>query len=98
RDNKNKLNEKLILGIALASKNNGQVFFELKGIIKEFFGKIGLVDYLMPEMADGNNYLQSNEVLKIESDGAVIGYLGGVNKSFVKGDAALAEIDLDALL
>lgn len=105
RDNNNKLNEKLILGIALASKNNkqarlpdGQVFFELKGVIKEFFGKIGLVDYLMPEMVDGDNYLQSNEVLKIESDGVVIGYLGGVNKSFVKGDAAVAEIDLDALL
>ncbi len=106
------MNEKLILGIALASKNNkqarlppacrqgrdGQVFFELKGIVREFFGKIGLVDYLMPEMADGDSYLQSNEVLKIESDGVVIGYLGGVNKSFIKGDAALAEIDLDALL
>ena len=97
-DKNNKLNEKLILGLALASKNNKQVFFELKGVIKEFFGKIGLVDYLMPEMVDGNNYLQSNEVLKIESDGVVIGYLGGVNKGFIKGDAALAEIDLDALL
>jgi phenylalanyl-tRNA synthetase beta chain len=105
RDKNNKLNEKLVLGFALASKNNkqarlpdGQVFFELKGIIKEFFGKIGLVDYLMPEMANGDNYLQSNEVLKIESDGVVVGYLGGVNKNFIKGDAALAEIDLDALL
>jgi phenylalanyl-tRNA synthetase beta chain len=52
----------------------------------------------MPEMTGGNNFLQSNEILKIESDGMNIGYLGGVNKNFIKGDAALAEIDLEALL
>ncbi len=90
--------EKLVLGIVLASKKNKQIFFELKGIIKELFGKIGLVDYLMPEMSKSDNYLQSNEVLKIESDGVVLGYLGGVNKSFIKGAAVLAEIDLMALL
>ncbi len=95
---KNKLAEKLILGIAVASKNKKQAFFELKGIIKEFFGKIGLADYLMPEMDKGDNFLQPGEILKIESGKAVIGYLGGVNKNFVKGYAALAEIDLGELL
>ncbi len=95
---KNKLAEKLILGIVVASKNKKQAFFELKGIIKEFFSKIGLADYLMPEMNNNSNFLQSNEVLKIESNEITIGYLGGVNKNFVKGYAALAEIDLGELL
>jgi len=98
RGEKNKSNERLVLGLALASKDDKQVFFELKGVIKEFFRKIGLVDYLTPEMTNGDNCFQSNEVLKIESDGAVLGYLGGVNKNFIKGEAALAEIDLDVLL
>ena len=95
---KNKLAEKLVLGIAVASKNKKQAFFELKGIIKEFFGKIGLADYLMPEMDKGDNFLQPNEILKIESGKAVIGYLGAVNKNFIKGNTALAEIDLGEVL
>ncbi len=93
-----KLAEKLTLGIVLASKNKKHAFFELKGIIKEFFGKVGLSDYLMPEIDKGDNFLQPGEILKIESGRVVIGYLGGINKDFIKDNAALAEIDLGRLL
>ncbi len=99
KEGKNKLNEKLVLGIVLASKNNKQqTFLELKGIIKEFFSKVGLSDYLMPEMNRDSNFIQANEVLKIESGRTTIGYLGGINKNFIKENTALAEIDLDKLL
>jgi phenylalanyl-tRNA synthetase beta chain len=106
--------ESAFLGIALASKKKKggtslpgeHVFFELKGLLEELFKKIGLVSYLMPEPKEGDwvktftdNFLIPGEVLKIESDGEVIGYLGRVDKELVENyEAALAEINLDALL
>jgi len=106
--------ESAFLGIALASKKKKggtslpgeHVFFELKGLLEELFKKIGLVSYLMPEPNEGDwvktftdNFLIPGEVLKIESDGEVIGYLGRVDKELVENyEAALAEINLDALL
>ncbi len=94
--------EKLNLGILIASKKDKQVFFELKGVIENMFKGIGLVDYLMPEPAKGdwiNDFagdLISGEILKIESDGKVIGYLGRID--FPSAEAVLAEINLDILL
>jgi phenylalanyl-tRNA synthetase beta chain len=101
-----RISEKLTLGIALASKKDKQVFFELKGIIEQLFKKVGLVSYLMPEPGEEdwikvftNNFLISGEILKIESDGETIGYLGRINKELVSNyEGVLVEIDLDALL
>ena len=101
-----RISEKLTLGIALASKKDKQVFFELKGIIEQLFKKVGLVSYLMPEPGEGDwikvftdNFLIPGEVLKIESDGETIGYLGRINKELVSNyEGVLVEIDLDALL
>ncbi len=99
--------ESAMLGIALASKNKkGEIFFELKGVIEQLFKKIGLVSYLMPEQGEGDwikvftdNFLISGEILKIESDGETIGYLGRINKELVSNyEGVLVEIDLDALL
>lgn len=100
------ISEKLTLGIALASKKDKQVFFELKGVIEQLFKKVGLVSYLMPEPGKGDwikvftdNFLISGEILKIESDGETIGYLGRINKELVSNyEGVLVEIDLDALL
>jgi len=105
--NTHNISEKLTLGIALFSKNRkGEIFFELKGIIEQLFRKIGLVDYLMPEAETSggvNNFadyfLIRGEILEIKSGGKTIGYLGRVNWELLENqEAALAEIDLNALL
>ncbi len=94
--------EKLNLGILIASKRDKQIFFELKGIIENIFKSIGLVDYMMPEPEKGAwvddfaGNLISGEILEIESDEKIIGYLGRVDYS--GAEAVLAEIDLDILL
>ncbi|MDP3014857.1 MAG: phenylalanine--tRNA ligase subunit beta [bacterium] len=85
-----KTEEKLILGIAMASKNNppaggDEMFFEAKGVIERLFKKIGLVDFLMKESRSGN--------LEIKSGDKIIGF---INHLEYKG--ILAEIDLDSLL
>ena len=76
--------EILTLGVALASKNR-EIFFELKGMIEELFGKIGLVDYL---------FVPEGEILKIESGGESVGYA----KKESGAGVSLAEIDLEKLL
>lgn len=91
------ISEKLKLGIAVAFKNNppageSEAFFELKGIIEQLFKKIGLVDFLIKELKDGD--------LEIESGDKTIGF---INHSGYKGlpagkHGAFAEIDLDSLL
>ena len=113
-DQRRYLRESASLGIALASKKKKggtslpgeHVFFELKGLLEELFKKIGLVSYLMPEPEEGDwvkiftdNFLIPGEILKIESDGETIGYLGRINKELINNyEGALAEINLDALL
>ncbi|MFH1346909.1 MAG: phenylalanine--tRNA ligase subunit beta [Spirochaetota bacterium] len=94
--------EKLNLGILIASKRDKQIFFELKGAVENMFKGIGLVDYFMPEPAKGdwvNDFtgnLIPSEILKIESDEEIIGYLGRIN--YPNAEAVLAEINLDVLL
>ncbi len=99
-----KTNEKLTLGIAISSEDK-ESFFELKGLIKEFLKKIGLVDFLMaePENVDWvksftKDYLEKGIVLKLESGSEVFGYLGQLEKSFGKRKINVCEIDLDILL
>lgn len=94
--------EKLNLGILIASKKDKQIFFELKGAIENMFKGIGLVDYMMPEPKKGDwvndltGNLISGEILKIESEEKVIGYIGRVD--YPGAEAVLAEINLDVLL
>lgn len=71
------------LGIAFASKKK-ETFFELKGIIGELFKKIGLVDYIFVPAAEN--------VLKIESNGEIIGNLKK------EKEVSAAEIDFSKLL
>jgi len=94
-----KFEEKLFLGIALASKKDKQLFFELKGILEQLFKKISLVNYLMPEHPSPHPYLIPQEVLRIESDDISLGYFGRLNKERINGfEGVLMEIDLEALL
>ncbi|MBI3638527.1 phenylalanine--tRNA ligase subunit beta [Candidatus Wolfebacteria bacterium] len=101
---KNKLKEKIMLGLIIASKNK-ETFFELKGIIREFLKKVGLVDfsfvggeeYLKIEKFAGN-FLEKGAVLGIKSNNTTIGYLGEVMSCFSLGYCALAQIDLGELL
>ncbi len=94
-----KKEEKLFLGIALASKKNKHLFFELKGVIEQFFKKIGLVNYLMPALTEVAAYFIPQEVLKIEADNVSLGYIGRLDKNLTAGfEGVLAEIDLENLL
>jgi len=100
------INEKNALGIVLFSKiKNKEPFFELKGVIKELFRQIGLADYIITE-ADKSDWLRDftsgylipPTVLKIESNGKIIGYLGKVKNKNLKAETALAELIFDDLL
>lgn len=102
----NAISEIHSVGIVLASKNN-EKFFELKGLVEELFSRIGLVDYSLVDAEHGNwtkeftkAYLKPEEILKIESSGKTIGYLG---KAKVKGNLAnwkisVVEFDLEEAL
>ncbi len=85
--NKNEVNEKSMLGIAIGSKNK-ETFFELKGVIEELFKRIGLVDYLI---------FEEKGILLIKSNNKKIGYL---KKEEVAGKrfSAFTEINLEELL
>lgn len=102
----NGINEINSVAVMLASKTN-ETFFELKGVLEELFRKIGFFDFTLIEAEQGNwvngftsAYLKQGEVLKIESLGKTIGYLGKVK---TKGDLSkwkitAAEFDFEALL
>ncbi|HDH31703.1 MAG TPA: hypothetical protein ENH26_02945, partial [Candidatus Wolfebacteria bacterium] len=84
--NKNEVNEKSMLGIAIGSKNK-ETFFELKGVIEELFKRIGLVDYLI---------FEEKGILLIKSNNKKIGYLK--KEEAGKRFSAFAEINLEELL
>lgn len=98
-DNKS---EKLNLGIVIASKKDKQIFFELKGAVEKMFRSAGLIDYFMPEPQKGdwvNDFagnLIPGDILKIESENKILGYLGRVD--ILGAEAVLAEINLDEML
>lgn len=96
--------ETATVGIALAAKTK-ETFFELKGLLREFFKKIGLVDFLLapPDNKDWveiftKDYLESGALLKLESGGEIFGYLGQLNHKFSKWRINICEIDLKILL
>lgn len=94
-----KVEEKLMLGIAFASKRSKQLFFELKGVLEQLSRGVGLANYLMVESAPTDNCFIPQEILKIESDNTTLGFLGRLKKELVENyEAVFAEIDLEKLL
>lgn len=100
------INELNSLGIILASKTDER-FFELKGLADELFRRIGLTDYFLGEATGSDwtkdftsRYLNQAEVLKIESEGKSIGYLGKVKNpsGLEKWHICVMELDLGSLL
>lgn len=85
--------ERLMLGVALAGKK-GEYFFELKGIIEEFLGRLGVEDSFMPPVPYAVSYLRRNGAVRIESGHTAIGYAGALHGAA----GAIAEIDLEAVL
>lgn len=91
--NKNDVQENLILGIGIVSKNG---ILEVKGLVDTLFERLGLADYFLPNLNVNSKFLKPAESLRIETgDHQVIGYLGSL--SGIKG-GALAEINLEELL
>jgi len=89
------------LALCLSSLNR-ETFFELEGILKELFRQIGLANYSMIEAnksdwptAFTSNYLFPQTVLKIESNGKIIGYLGKAKNKNLKRETSLAELIFD---
>ena len=100
------INELDSLGIIFASKTEER-FFELKGLADELFRRIGLTDYFLGEAMGSDwtkdftsGYLKHGEVLKIESEGKDIGYLGKVKNpsDLEKWHICVMELDLGSLL
>ncbi|MBI2515150.1 phenylalanine--tRNA ligase subunit beta [Candidatus Wolfebacteria bacterium] len=97
--------ERLVLGLILASKSK-EPFFELKGLLAEFLKSLGLVDFWTAPFSSQDNwfndsprhYLETNTLLKVESDNNPFGYLGKIKQATIKRESAFAEIDLDILL
>jgi len=97
--------EKLVLGIALASKNKEQ-FFKLKGLVDVLLKKLGLSDFLFVEAEENEQiskmtqkYLEDGTIIKIESSEIVLGYFGEIKRSLnSKAKISVFEIDLNILL
>ncbi len=77
-----KLSEIDVLSIALASKDK-KVFFELKGLLSQFFESLGLVDYreVQPKKSDWvstfvKEYVVSETLLEVKSENSGFAYLG----------------------
>ncbi|HEY4499657.1 MAG TPA: phenylalanine--tRNA ligase subunit beta [Candidatus Paceibacterota bacterium] len=93
KNQKGEVQEKLVLGIALAAK---QSVLELKGLIDALFGQLGFTGYSMPDLNLDSKALHPKEALRIETDEhEVVGYFGSL-KGIRHG--SIAELDLGRLL
>ena len=54
-------------------------FFTMKGVVEEFFGKIGMNDRISYDPNAGKTYLHPGRQANIVYDGKVVGYLGEVH-------------------
>lgn len=93
-ERKGKLEEELMLGIAIGMKKENPIM-ELKGLADELFKQVGLTDYFFRDLDMDVKFLEAENSLRMESDHHVIGYIG-----LPKGESAtaIAEIYLDRLL
>lgn len=87
REDNGKTEEKLNLGIVLATKKGEQLMRELKGVVGELLKSLGLMDVRTVETGD---------ILRIESDHHVLGMMR-MEKMEKQWIAATAKINLDKL-
>jgi phenylalanyl-tRNA synthetase beta chain len=98
---KNDIEENTMLGIVLAAKGAEQ-FFELKGLLRELFDRIGLKDVTMreddaQESRFAGAYVSDGEMVCIESDGQHLGYLAKMKGMPAKWHGSIAELDMALL-
>lgn len=104
RSKKRKIAERTAVGIVFASKQ-GERFFDLKAVATELLRGAGIVDYTLAEPAKSDwvrlftkKFVVSETLLKIETSGKTIGYIGNV--FHVEKDVwqSVCEINLEKLL
>ena len=100
RHNKN-IRENNMIGIVLASKNKDR-FLELKGLLHEWFKRIGLNDVIMREDEDreprfAGAYINEHELLYIGSDDEHLGYMATMRGLPVKWHGSIVELDMALL-
>lgn len=86
-----KIEEKTVLGAALAAKDG---ILEMKGIVEMILARLGATDYSLIPIDNIDGYIKPVEALKIELGGVPIGYLGSLSGM----PGALMEIDLGTLI
>ena len=98
---KKSIKENNMLGIVLASKGTEQ-FFELKGLLRELFDRIGLIEVSMREDEEqeprfAGSYISEHEMVCIESNGELLGYLAKMKGMPAKWHGAIVELDMALL-
>lgn len=93
--------ENNMLGIVLAGKGTEQ-FFELKGLLREMFDRIGLSDATMTEDGEreprfAGSYVSERELVYIESNGEHLGYLAKMKGMPTKWHGSIVELDMERL-
>ncbi len=88
---KNAIEEKTVLGAALAAKNG---LLEMKGIADMLLSRLGITDYALLPYDNADGYLKPLEALRVEVDGAQVGYLGSLSGM----PGALMELDMSMLM
>lgn len=99
-----KIIEHPVLGVVFASKRKLH-FFELKGVVAELLRESGIVDYIFAEPAKSDwpreftrKFVNPPTLLKIGSDGEIVGYIGNAFHREKEVWQNICEIDLDKLL
>lgn len=97
------IEEKLILGILIASKKK-EILFDLKGIVQSFGNALGASEFCVIHKKTGTEKYSAFGVrtldgnpLWCEAGGSIIGVLGKPNADLKNWHVAVAEIDLDTL-
>ncbi len=86
-----KVDEKTVLGIALAAKGG---LLDMKGIADMLLSRLGITDFSFVLAEHTSDFVKSSETLRIEIGNRQIGYLG----SLTGMSGAMLELDLSALL
>ncbi len=84
------------LAVVIGSKKSNPVL-ELKGVLSVLLERLGLVDFDLEDTHELIKYMRPREILRVESDHHVLGYLGTLSADILR-HAAAVEIDLKKLL
>lgn len=97
------IEEKLMLGILIASKKQ-ETLFDLKGILQNFAGGLGVSDFRILHKKTGNEKyfgagmsLIGKDALLCDAGGTTVGIVGKTISDFKNWHVAVAEINLDIL-